>query len=52
MLKTCPDCRVNGHVVLGSDRMALGGALMGLPPIIRGTPPLRSALIKAIRSES
>ena len=30
MLKTCPDCRVNGHVVLGSDGMALGGALMGL----------------------
>lgn len=30
MLKTCPDCRVNGHVVLGTDRMALGGALMGL----------------------
>lgn len=31
MLKTCPDCRVNGHVVPGSDGMALGGALMGLP---------------------
>lgn len=42
MLKTCPDCGVNGHVVLGSDGMALGGA----------TPPLRAALIKAIRSES
>lgn len=30
MLKPCPDCGANGHVVLRTEGMALGGALMGL----------------------
>lgn len=51
MLKTCPDHRVNGHAALRSDGMALGGAPW-VSPAISVSPPLRSALIKAIRSES
>lgn len=52
MLKTCPDCRVNGHVVLGTNRMALGGALMGLSshqcyPTSPALPLLKPFVLKA-----
>lgn len=51
MLETGPDCRVSGHVVLGTAGMACGGVLMGLSSRLC-YPTSRSALIKAIRSES